>query len=157
MLHTSEPSVFNRFRMSLTLLPLEIPPSPSGCPNCRKDWQAAARSQLLARAASLGSLLASVPPHFRCSRRRIGCFCSADLLIYRRYYCMWSWVTCLRDDPGVSFLDREAKGPAFHSHKHALQCEDQIHLLPSLTSAPLFASFPTLKRGLLTSLRTKGV
>ena len=36
---------------------------------------------------------------------------------------MRSCVPCLKDDPGIGLLDREAKGLAFHSHKHAFASE----------------------------------
>ena len=105
---------------------------------------------LLARAACLGSLLTSVPPQL-------------PELLDRRHCCTWSCVTVRGNDPYMSLLDREAKGLAFHSHRHALHSRVSVRIdiqepfLPKLTSAPLIVSCPTLRRGLLALLCTKRV
>ena len=50
---------------------------------------------------------------------------------------MWSWVSCLRDDPGISFLDREAKGLAFRSHRHALRSSVSVKINPRAFASEL--------------------
>ena len=86
--------------------------SPSGCPNCREVCQATATSR-----ASRSHALSLFWPRCRCSFR---CRALPISSVNRRHHCMWTRVTCLRDAPGISFLDREAKSIAFLSHKHAV-------------------------------------
>ena len=95
---------------------------------------------------------------FLCCLSGVGLFCSADLLINRRHHCMWSWVTCLRDDPSsVFWIERPKVFPFTRTGTRCIPesvCRSiQEPLLPDWTSAPLCVSFPTLTRGLLTSLK----
>ena len=60
----------------------------------------------------------------------VGLFCSADIFLYWRHHCTWSWVTVLGSDPSISLVDRETKGFAFHSHKHALHSRVSVQTNP---------------------------
>ena len=116
---------------------------------------------LLARAACLESLLASVPPQLPALLER-GWGCSADLFFYRRHHCTWSWVNVLWNDPCIGLPIVRPKVLPFT--RTGTRCTPESvyrsilgPLLPNLTSAPLIVSLPTLRRGLLTSLCPRGV
>ena len=84
-------------------------------------------------------------PQCRCSFLRswsgVGFFCSADIFFYRRHHCTWSWVTVPGNDPCISLLDREAKGLAIHSRRHALHSRFSVQINPgAFASEPDFCA-----------------
>ena len=105
---------------------------------------------LLARAASLESLLAAVPPQ----RSGVGCFCSADVLISRRQYCIKTKEASVLWIEGPKVLPFTRTGTRCTPESVCRSIQEPS--LPNLTSAPRIVSLP-LRRCLLTSLCTKGV